>query len=454
MVKVLDSFPSLKRYFSILSNRNDKGNMYCSVILAQNITFYEFMDKASSALINLDYRIFPEASDHEETAEIGWLLYSTCHQDEERLSDLMTNLAQERIGVKWCPIRTNDRYRKDTEDNTKQTFALHLEGPSNPARIIRQKLAKWYGSKAKIFPDGTKMRLVPPFQSIISFNCKTKYSSLVALQAALSEMLCTSSTWELSVNLILDKPEPTTGFTLHQLILSIPSQIMSTKPLFHSVDRTWRSSNGITLSFLPENEADARSHVAGLIPFIKASHSHWFLKFFSEEAQLQHLHSKWDEKTRQAYSAEEAELDEFLADDDELNMTDKPTSARSSTGQAEFVTSTIASLEKVPTLYMDLDSVSTFHPVTPSTGSSVQPSTVFQPRIINSNLNHNTSSQPAIEIDTDIPEDISKISDTKSRISNIEGQLLQFHKGFLDLKKHTRRNPSDNPRCFHISSHF
>jgi len=260
--------------------------MYCSVILAQNITFHEFMDKPRLALINLDYKIFPKASDHEETAEIGWLLYSTHYQDEERLSDLMSNLAQERIGVKWRPIRTNDRYRKDPEDNTKRTFALHLEGPSNRAEIIRQKLAKWYGSKAKIFPEGTKMRLVPPFQSIISFNCKTENASLVARQAALSERLCTSSTWELSANLILDKPEPTTGFTLRQLILSIPSQIMSTKPLFHSVDRSWRSSNGITLSFLPENEADARSHVAGLIPYIKASHSHWFLKFFSEEAQL------------------------------------------------------------------------------------------------------------------------------------------------------------------------
>jgi hypothetical protein len=149
--------------------------------------------------------------------------------------------------------------------------------------------------------------------------------------------------------------------------------------------------------------------------------------------------SKWDEKTRQAYSAKEAELDEFLVDDYELNMTNEPTSARSAAGLADFMTPAVASLQKVPTLYMDSDSVSTFHPVTPSTGNSVQPSTVFQPRVINPNPNHNTSSQPAIEIDTDLTEDVSKISDTESKISNIEGQLLQFQKGFLDLKKNAKK---------------
>jgi hypothetical protein len=168
------------------------------------------------------------------------------------------------------------------------------------------------------------MRLVLPFQSMISFNCKTKYASLVARQAALSDRLCSSLTWELSANLVLNKPKPVSGLTLRQLILDIPSQLMASKPLFHSVDRTWHSQTGITLTFLPENEANARSFVVGLIPYIKVTHSSWFLKFFSEDAQLRHLHSICDKETRQAYLDEEAELDGFLAGDDEFNMTDSP----------------------------------------------------------------------------------------------------------------------------------
>jgi len=76
----LDSIPSSKWFFSWLSNRNDQGNVYCSLILAQQITFYEFMHKmhkARQTLVNLEYGLFPKACDHEDTAEVGWLLYST-----------------------------------------------------------------------------------------------------------------------------------------------------------------------------------------------------------------------------------------------------------------------------------------------------------------------------------------------------------------------------------------
>ncbi len=69
--------------------------MNCSLIVSWNITFHEFMYKAQSALINLDYGIFFKASGHEEASELGWLLYSTYYQDEERLSKMISNLVQE-----------------------------------------------------------------------------------------------------------------------------------------------------------------------------------------------------------------------------------------------------------------------------------------------------------------------------------------------------------------------
>jgi hypothetical protein len=48
------------------------------------------MDLARSSLMNMDYGLFPKASDHETAAEIGWLLYYTRSQDEERLSELIS----------------------------------------------------------------------------------------------------------------------------------------------------------------------------------------------------------------------------------------------------------------------------------------------------------------------------------------------------------------------------
>jgi hypothetical protein len=148
------------------------------------------------------------------------------------------------------------------------------------------------------------MHLVPPFQMILSYAHKGKHSALVSRQANLTARLCTGSTWELSSNYILDRKHPSLGLSLRKILMSLSSSVFPTTPLFHSVDRMWRSSNAITFSFLPENETEARSVIAGLIPFFKATHSPWFLQFFSEEAKMHHATSTWDPTTRTAYSAE------------------------------------------------------------------------------------------------------------------------------------------------------
>ncbi len=46
--------------------------------------------------------------------------------------------------------------------------------------------------------------------------------------------------------------------------------------------------------------------------------------------------SKRDSATHQANSAEEAELDEFLADDEEYNMTDEPLPHGQATSRQEY----------------------------------------------------------------------------------------------------------------------
>jgi hypothetical protein len=115
------------------------------------------------------------------------------------------------------------------------------------------------------------MRLIPLFQSMITFGQKAKFASMVARQLVLTARICTGSTWELAANLVLDPMEPGTGCTLRHILLEIPSTAFPNKPLFHTVDRLWRSQTGINFTFLPENEEAARSLIAGMIPFVKAT---------------------------------------------------------------------------------------------------------------------------------------------------------------------------------------
>jgi len=87
------------------------------------------------------------------------------------------------------------------------------------------------------------------------------------------------ATWELSSNYVLDRVHSSLGLSLRKILMDLPSSVFPKTPLFLLVDRKWRSSNAITFTFLPENETEARSVIAGLIPFFKVTYSPLFLHF-------------------------------------------------------------------------------------------------------------------------------------------------------------------------------
>ncbi len=128
---------------------------------------------------------------------------------------------------------------------------------------------QWYGSSSTNFADGTKMWLVPPFNTILFQLNRSKYASLFSRQAALVSCLGVGTTWDLTTNLIIDRPHPVTRISLHNLLMDIPSTIFPDKPLFHCIDRLWQSETGLMFCFCPENETDARSVIAGLVPLLR-----------------------------------------------------------------------------------------------------------------------------------------------------------------------------------------
>jgi len=169
-VSDLEDYSDLKRYFSRLSARNTTtGKVYASVILAQNRPFCEVLDRTLSSLHNQEISIYTKATDHESPADVGWFLYSTRFQDDEQLTELLSQAAGEHVGVKWKQIRTTVGYQKPDPDNpVKQIKAFHVEGPSDKAHEIRSRLSRWYSSSSSEFLDGTKMRLIPPISNIFS----------------------------------------------------------------------------------------------------------------------------------------------------------------------------------------------------------------------------------------------------------------------------------------------
>jgi len=238
-------------------------------------------------------------------------------------------------------------------------------------------------------------------------------------------------------------PKPSSKVSLWQLLTNIPSQVFPGKPLFHSLDKQWRSENVVTFCFLPKNKADAGTMIAGLIPYIRDTHDPWYLSAFLTEAKLQHQSSRWDHKTRQVFSAEEAEISDFLTEDDELNHTDMPTEEKASTQPNPDVEVNVPPCTEDTRhhFHEDADSVSTFHPSGVSVASAYsRSSAVFQPRILVDppSLNwSSTSSSLPTSIDQQDGSAISNLSDTASRIAEIElnTSLLsdQFTRAFQEF---------------------
>lgn len=442
-VSSVDSYHVMKKYFFRLSPRDEAGISWCSIILAQAMPFPIFMEKAKYSLENNDFSLWPKASDNENTTDVGWLLYSTRAQDEDRLSALLSKITGENIGVKWKPIRssTANIRKKDQGSPEEKIKALHIECAVDRLQEVRDKLTFWYSSSSRQFPDGTKMRLVPTINSVNSMNNKTKFASCLARQAALNAGLASAITREISTNLLLDRQDPTTKKSFRQILMEISPQRKPGTTLFHTIDRQFKSDVIVNFQFHPENASEANNLIAGLVPFLKDNGHSFHLKMFTPEALQRQAKSKWNWDTREADSEIDAELANLLAEDDDLNFTDEPTLEKVEDQITEnnepVVNVHIPEFpaEHMPSMQPDEDSVSTFHP-----GKTI-----------------NLTDDPDNEDDTSNPKSgalspvgilrtprsqdcdaISRISmsDSATRISSLETEISAMDKAFrTELEK-------------------
>lgn len=126
--------------------------------------------------------LWPHPTDHEHVSDIGWFLYSSHYQHEGRIMEMLSNEVGFIVGARWHQICTtdNNRRNKGSADPENVVRVLHLEGLSHRIHDIKDKLSSWYGSSSMSFINGTKMRLIPSYQTVISAADKGKYGTGVA----------------------------------------------------------------------------------------------------------------------------------------------------------------------------------------------------------------------------------------------------------------------------------
>jgi hypothetical protein len=88
------------------------------------------------------------------------------------------------------------------------------------------------------------MRLVPTFASVLSANNNTKFASCLVRQVALAAGLASASTYEMTINLLLDKKDPSTGKSFTDIMMALTPQTNPNTPLFHTIDKQFKSPHG------------------------------------------------------------------------------------------------------------------------------------------------------------------------------------------------------------------
>jgi hypothetical protein len=230
--------------------------------------------------------------------------------------------------------------------------------------------------------------------------------------------------------------------------MDIKSTIYPEFPVFHNLDRTWRSDSNVTFLFLPENESDARMYIGGLIPYLRDTQDHWYLKAFTEEARGNHQSSIWDPIEKQVSSTSDVWIRHALALDDELNFTDTPTTSWQNSAQVQFDMPEVDMTGDTPALYRDQDSVSTFHPNRHTKGHHQHASVAEH----DSQLNPGTDRQ---DQDEGIEDAVQETNYLRSDISSIRGRSVTFNPLVQGKNEDIMSRLSDNnSRISALESHF
>ena len=436
-VSDIKGFSQVKRYFSRLFPRPEGGQYYCNVIIALTNGVGWVTENIKRSLQDNKMGLWRRPTDCEQVSEVGWLLYSTRMQDAERISNMLSKITNEAIGVRWRPVRTSSFFNRRKQDQrtpeaSNQVRALHIECDSKKVQSVKHKIAKLYGSSVKNFPDGTKMRLIPPFQSVISEESKTKYGRVVARQAAFTSKLASATTREFSNNLLLDHKNNDSGLSLRTVLMNIKSSKYPESSVFHSIDKTYGSDNGVTFTFIPENESEGQMYMTGMIPYLRDAVGEWYLNAFTVEAIETHADSTWDPVTKQISSTTDAWVKNSLALDEEFNYTEFPME-----NPIIFDIPVFSHQSKdVSPLVRDHDSVSTFHSKYSTASEAQSDEEMEEPDQgckIQANQSDDTQTKivsvETIVISNQEPE-VSGISDTDSRMSLLQNQINAITSNF------------------------
>ncbi len=243
------------------------------------------------------------------------------------------------------------------------------------------------------------------------------------------------SSWEFASNLKLDKKEPTTGISLQQLIMSIPSSNHPNYPLFHCVNRGWKEGSTVIFHFLPSNESKARMYISGLIAYLRATALPWYLDLFKPRARSRSQGITWDPETKQLTSLLDYNFNDTLQQDPLYDLTDSSAGLLSSSAAAASMIENSIIFD-IPTdggsfgLNKETDSISTFRSAAQGVLEKKGKSSTGTTQTSATTPTHSVSFAPFKYEPKLDNASVSKMSDTASKVAGLETHFEQMETQF------------------------
>ena len=263
------------------------------------------------------YELYHKMLQVEESAEIGWLLYSTREMDAGALADEMSDILGMQVGLCWKVI---DTVNKGKLSASQKVMSLTVEVEKSIRWESQRKFLKYFGrtpKKTSEYPNGIRLRFVKYKKDAITTLEKTRIDRLRTRQKHFLASIKKSQTWDIEQ---LDYANPDSDdLTLRQMIMDIKSVKFPSIPLFHCVDLNWQG-NGYIFQYCPNMEEEAEVMMQILLPYLRymvpdcPSH-----EYFTSEYNARCETLKWDPIRNEVVDTEmEEEENDIDADDDVL----------------------------------------------------------------------------------------------------------------------------------------
>ena len=349
----------IKQYFYGPRTHDAGGSVFSKIHLGFPITTYRTTFESDFTSFCKDRRItfYKTAVQHHNVKTACWLPYLTSCTNTVLLSKIMTDSFSATTG-KTVPIGCVNRFlnsQRDTPEDEK-VRAIHIECPSDSVAVVNKFSRSC--SAQKIYPGGTRFRVMNEFWPYMTPENQEKYRYMVSRHRYFIEQLGTCTTSKI---IEIDRKIPTTQMTLRSLLLGL-RDASDNHRIFHSINLRWNTTNTWNITYRPDKRTLAHQYCNSFCTYVRHKFpEHDLTRLFTldalDEAEEETYFPDTQTFRTQEDVAIQAELDQD-ADDDSMQFVDmsglEPPTPSSQTAPVQEVRN-----PKLFNLTGDADTVST-----------------------------------------------------------------------------------------------